>query len=169
MHNCISCVLHTKPVYEPDPPNTVATYSKGETMRILKAILKYLLAVFFVFGGVNHFRNPDFYMGMMPSYLPWHLPLIYVSGVFEMLFGLMLMIPKLTRPAAWGLILLLIAIFPANIYMYQHPEKFPWTTPNFLLIRLPLQLVLIAWAYWFTRPERNAQTQEPTGRTPSSA
>ncbi|MEK6303738.1 MAG: DoxX family protein [Acidobacteriota bacterium] len=138
-------------------------------MRILKAILKFLLAVFFVFGGVNHFRNPSFYLGMMPPYLPWHLPLVYVSGVFEMLFGLMLMIPKLTRLAAWGLILLLIAIFPANIYMAQHPALFPWTSPTFLLIRLPLQLVLLGCAYWFTRPERGAQTQEPAGGAASSA
>jgi len=132
-------------------------------MRIIKAILKYLLAVFFVFAGVNHFRNPDFYMGMMPNYLSWHLPLVYVSGVFEILFGLMLMIPKLTRLAAWGLILLLIAIFPANIYMYQHPENFPWTTPTFLLVRLPLQFVLLAWAYWFTRRESGPPTEEPSG------
>ena len=122
-------------------------------MRIVKAILKYLLAVFFVYGGVNHFRNPDFYLPMTPAYMPWHLPLVYVSGVFEIVFGLMLIIPRLTRIAAWGLILLLIAIFPANIYMAQHAELFPWTTQTFLWIRLPLQLVLIAWAYWFTRPE----------------
>ena len=132
-------------------------------MRILKAILKYLLAVFFVFAGFNHFRNPDFYMGMMPNYLSWHLPLVYVSGVCEILFGLMLMIPKLTRLAAWGLILLLVAIFPANIYMAQHPELFPWTTPTLLLIRLPIQLVLLAWAYWFTRPEPGNPTEEPAG------
>lgn len=122
-------------------------------MRIVKAILKYLLAVFFVYSGVNHFRNPDFYLPMMPPYLPWHLPLIYLSGIFEIVLGLMLIIAKLTRIAAWGLILLLIAIFPANIHMAQHPELFPWTTQTFLWIRLPLQLVLIAWAYWFTRPE----------------
>jgi len=123
-------------------------------MRIVKAILKYLLAVFFVFGGVNHFRDPAFYLTMMPPYLPWHSPLVYISGIFEILLGLMLMIPKLTRIAAWGLILLLIAIFPANIYMAQHAELFPWTNQTALLIRLPIQLVLILWAYWFTRPER---------------
>ncbi|MFY9610739.1 MAG: DoxX family membrane protein [Blastocatellia bacterium] len=122
-------------------------------MRVVKAVLKYILAVFFVYGGVNHFRNPDFYLPMMPPYLPWHLTLVYLSGGFEILFGLMLIIPKLTRMAAWGLILLLIAIFPANIYMAQHAELFPWTAPTFLWIRLPLQLVLIAWAYWFTRPK----------------
>jgi uncharacterized membrane protein len=123
-------------------------------MRIVKALLKYLLAVFFVFAGANHFRNPDFYLAIMPPYLPWHVNLVYLSGIFEMLFGLMLMIPKLTHVAAWGLILLLIAIFPANIYMAQHAELFPWTTQRALLIRLPLQLVLLVWAYWFTRRDR---------------
>jgi uncharacterized membrane protein len=123
-------------------------------MRIVKALLKYLLAVFFVFAGANHFRKPDFYLAMMPPYLPWHVPLVYLSGVLEMLFGLMLMIPKLTHVAAWGLILLLIAIFPANIYMAQHADLFPWTTQKALLIRLPLQLVLLLWAYWFTRRDK---------------
>ena len=123
-------------------------------MRIVKALMKYLLAVFFVFAGANHFRDSEFYLTMMPSYLPWHVPLVYLSGVFEMLFGLMLMIPKLTHIAAWGLILLLIAIFPANIYMAQHAELYPWTTQRALLIRLPLQLVLLVWAYWFTRRDK---------------
>jgi uncharacterized membrane protein len=123
-------------------------------MRIVKALLKYLLAVFFVFGGINHFRDPAFYLSMMPPYLPWHNPLVYMSGIIEILFGLMLMIPKLTRIAAWGLILLLFAIYPANIYMAQHAELFPWTTQKWLFIRLPLQFVLIVWAYWFTRRER---------------
>jgi uncharacterized membrane protein len=123
-------------------------------MRIVKALMKYLLAVFFVFAGANHFRDSEFYLAMMPSYLPWHVPLVYLSGVFEMLFGLMLMIPNLTHIAAWGLILLLIAIFPANIYMAQHAELYPWTTQRALLIRLPLQLVLLVWAYWFTRRDK---------------
>jgi uncharacterized membrane protein len=96
----------------------------------------------------------EFYLAMMPSYLPWHVPLVYLSGIFEMLFGLMLMIPKLTHIAAWGLILLLIAIFPANIYMAQHAELYPWTNQRALLIRLPLQLVLLVWAYWFTRRDK---------------
>jgi uncharacterized membrane protein len=87
----------------------------------------------------------------------------------EILFGLMLMIPKLTRMAAWGLILLLVAIFPANIYMAQHAELFPWTTRKALLIRLPLQLVFIVWAYWFTRPERDAQPGEQAGDPAISA
>ena len=123
-------------------------------MRIVKGLMKYLLAVFFVFAGANHFRDSEFYLAMMPSYLPWHAPLVYLSGIFEMLFGLMLMIPKLTHIAAWGLILLLIAIFPANIYMAQHAELYPWTTQRALLIRLPLQLVLLVWAYWFTRRDK---------------
>ena len=56
-------------------------------MRIVKALMKYLLAVFFVFAGANHFRDSEFYLTMMPSYLPWHVPLVYLSGIFEMLWA----------------------------------------------------------------------------------
>lgn len=120
-------------------------------MRIVKLILRYLLAVFFVVAGFNHFISPDFYLKIMPPYLPWHLPLIYLSGVFETALGILLLLPKFTRIAAWGMIALLIAVFPANIHMAIHPELFPEYRAGALWLRLPLQLLMIAWAYWYTR------------------
>lgn len=123
-------------------------------MTIIKTILKYLLCIFFVFAGVMHFVNPDFYLKMMPPYLPWHLGLVYLSGVFEIVLGILLIIPKYTRLAAWGLIALLIAVFPANIYLAMNPQLMPNASPTAHLIRLPFQLVFIAWAWWFTRPIR---------------
>lgn len=112
---------------------------------------KILFALFFVAAGVNHFINPAFYLNIMPPYLPWHYALVIVSGVAEVVLGVGLLIPKTSRYAAWGLILLLIAIFPANIHMATHPELYPNIPPIALWLRLPLQLLLILWAYWYTR------------------
>ena len=120
-------------------------------MSIIKVILKYLLAFGFVLAGINHFINADFYLKMMPPYLPAHLFLIYLSGVFEATLGILLLIPKFTRLAAWGLIALLIAVFPANIYMAMNAEIFSEFSRTALYVRLPLQIILIAWAFWFTR------------------
>ena len=122
-------------------------------MRLLKIVLKYLICVFFLLAGINHFINPDFYLKIMPPYLPWHLFLVYLSGFFEIALGGMILVPALTRVAAWGLITLLIAVFPANIHMAVNPGLYPDLSPIALWLRLPLQGVLIAWAYWYTRPD----------------
>ena len=120
-------------------------------MRIIKLILKYLLAAFFVLGGLNHFINTAFYVKIMPPYLPWHLSLVYLSGVFEIALGLLLLVHGFARVAAWGLIALLVAVFPANIHMAMNHELFPEYTVAALWLRLPLQFVLAAWAYLYTR------------------
>lgn len=125
-------------------------------MKILKAILKYLLGILFVLAGANHFYNPNFYLKIMPPILPAHLFLVYLSGVFEIALGILLLIPRFTKIAAWGLIALLIAVFPANIYMWLNPQVFPEFSQTALSIRLLLQFVLIAWAFWFTKPEKTA-------------
>ncbi len=116
-------------------------------MSPLKVILKYLLAFGFVLAGINHFINADFYLKMMPSYLPAHLFLVYLSGVFEVVLGITLLLPKFTRFAAWGL----IALFPANVYMAMNPQLFPEFSLTTLYLRLPFQLVFIAWAFCYTR------------------
>jgi uncharacterized membrane protein len=129
-------------------------------MRTLKLLLKYLFGLSFVFAGLYHFVNPAFYLRMMPPYLPWHLFLIYLSGCCEAAFGLLLFVPKYTRIAAWSLIALLIAVFPANVNMALNPQLFPDISPLALWFRLPLQALLIAWAYWLTRgwPARESRT-----------
>jgi uncharacterized membrane protein len=120
----------------------------------IKLILKYLLATFFVLAGVNHFINTAFYLRMMPPYLPAHLGLVYISGAFEILFGALLVVPAATRVAAWSLIALLIAVFPANIHMAVNHVLYPEYSAALLWVRLPLQFVLIAWAYFSTRPDK---------------
>ena len=122
-------------------------------MKLIKLILKYVFGIAFILAGINHFISPQFYLRMMPPVLPAHLFLVYLSGVFEILFGVLLAIPKFSRVAAWLIIALLIAVFPANIYMASNPQLFPEFTQTALYARLPLQVVLIAWAFWMTRRE----------------
>ncbi len=128
-------------------------------MSAIKLILKYLLAFGFVLAGINHFINADFYMKIMPSYLPWHLFLVLLSGVFEIVLGIALLIPKFTQTAAWGLIALLISVFPANVYMAMNTALFPEFSPTALYLRLPLQFVLIALAFWLTRKNLDLTSQ----------
>jgi uncharacterized membrane protein len=136
-------------------------------MRIFKTLSRYVFAIFFVAAGLMHFANPDFYLKIMPDYIPqhWHLELVYVSGVAEILLGALLMFSDLQRIAGWGLILLLIAVFPANIYAYQHQELIP-ASPLVHLLRLPLQGLLILWAFWYTRPDRTRSPVQPVPAEP---
>ncbi len=113
------------------------------------------MALFYVIAGINHFWHDEFYLKIMPPWLPWHHALVYISGTAEIVLGLLLFFPSTRRIAAWGIILLLIAVFPANIQMmlnYIH-ESNPslWIT----VVRLPLQIVLIWWVYLFTKKQVN--------------
>ena len=121
---------------------------------MIKTIILYVLVVFYVVAGANHFLQPDVYLPMMPPYLPWHRALIYVSGAAELGLGLSMLSPTLRPAAAWGLILLLIAIFPANLHIALHDVPLFGNTEGFGVwnwVRLPFQAVFIAWAWWYTR------------------
>lgn len=120
-------------------------------MHQLKPIMKWVLGVLFIAAGVNHFVMPGFYVRIVPPYLPWPDELVFVSGAFEILGGIGLLVPRLTVAAAWGLIALLVAVFPANLHMALHPDQYPNLPAIGLWLRLPFQAVFIAWAYWFTR------------------
>src|ERR1022692_3158735 len=94
-------------------------------MRIIRTISKYLLALFMVGAGTMHFINADFYLKIMPPYLPLHLELVYLSGFCEISLGVLLLVAQSSRFAAWGIIALLIAVFPANIRThYPHRRSF---------------------------------------------
>jgi uncharacterized membrane protein len=123
----------------------------------VKRFARYALAVFFVLAGINHFVSPDFYLQMMPAYLPWHEELVVLSGVLEVGGGLCVLAPSIREAAGRGLVLLLIAILPANVNMALHPELFPDIPEWALYARLPLQLVFIGWAWWATRPDAAAE------------
>ena len=127
-------------------------------MKLFKLIVRVLFAAFFIVAGVTHFTNRDFFTSIVPPYLPWPVMLVYVSGVAEIVLCVMLLVPATSRIAAWGLIALLIAVFPANIHMAMNPQLYPDTPLSALLIRLPLQAVMVALAYWFTRGAAFAAT-----------
>ena len=122
-------------------------------MELIKRILKWIYAAAFVIAGVNHFVNPYFYLRMMPPFLSAPQFLIYLSGFFQIALGALLLVPRFSRLAAFGLIALLIAVFPANIYMATNPHLFAEFSPAALYARLPLQIVLIVWAFLYTKNE----------------
>jgi uncharacterized membrane protein len=116
-----------------------------------KLILKILLAAIMVFAGVMHFLKPGPFVRIVPHYLPYALALVYISGFFEIAGGVGLLVPATSRIAAWGLVALYVAVFPANVNMAINNIPFgEGPTPAYVLwLRLPLQAVLIAWAAWF--------------------
>lgn len=120
-------------------------------MRQTREIVKCLFGVLFALAGANHFIHTDFYVSIMPPYLPWHTALVYVSGAAEIMLGLTLLIRRVERLAAWGMIALMIAVTPVHIHMALNPELYPDYSESVLWARLLAQGLLIALAFWFTR------------------
>lgn len=120
----------------------------------LRMFFLVLAAVLFVTTGVLHFVRPEPYLKIMPPYIPYHQAMVFWSGVGEVAGGIGLLIPRLRRAAAWGLVALLIAVFPANVYMAMaNIEVSGRPLPEWLLwARLPLQGVFIAWVLWASKP-----------------
>jgi uncharacterized membrane protein len=137
-----------------------------------KTVLLWAMGIFYVLGGLNHLANPGFYLPMMPSYLPAHLPLVYLSGLAEIVLGVAVLVPR-TRPlAAWGIVLLLIAIFPANIHIALHDVPVFGAKEGAGIwnwVRLPLQGVLISWAWWYTGPVGTRERGRRASVAPSRA
>lgn len=120
-------------------------------MNFAESIFRWGLGFLFVFAGANHFFNPDFYLKIMPPFFPAPLFLVYLSGVFQIIFGVLLFVPRISRFAALGIIVVLFAVFPVNIYMAMNPQSFPEFSKTGLYLRLPLQFLLIAWAYRYAK------------------
>lgn len=114
-----------------------------------------LAVIFFVVAGSLHFIAPEFYLRIMPPYIPWHAAMVRISGFFEILGGVGLLLPRTRRAAAWGLVALLIAVFPANLYMAMHPVDAGAASiaPALRWGRLPLQAVFIVWVLWCSRAQ----------------
>ena len=124
-----------------------------------KKLVLFGLAAFFINVGVDHFVNPDFYLNIMPPSFPLHAEAVYISGFFEVVGGICLLIPRLRKIAGWGLVALLIAVYPANIYMAITPQAFPDIPVTLLYVRLAFQFVFFYWAYSVTRPAYNPAPQ----------
>jgi uncharacterized membrane protein len=110
----------------------------------------YVMALLYILAGINHFRKPRLYLKIIPPYFSNPKMLNSLSGSAEIILGACLCIPSLSPYAAWGIIALLIAIFPANVYMYQSENASLGVSKGLRLARLPLQIALIFWAYLYT-------------------
>lgn len=107
----------------------------------------------YVVAGIGHFVVTRAYLRIMPDYLPAHRELVLLSGAAEVLCGVGVLLPATRRLSAWATVALLVAVFPANLWMVQHPEILPGVPLWVLWLRLPLQLPLIAWALLYTKPQ----------------
>ncbi len=119
-----------------------------------KELFRVILAVSIIIVGVTHFTVPDQYARIVPPQLPYTVGLVYLSGFYEILGGIGLLVPPVSQAAAWGLIALFIAVFPANINMAVNHIKIDHIPDSNLLqaVRLPFQAVFIAWAWLYTKP-----------------
>jgi uncharacterized membrane protein len=131
-------------------------------LRRLKLPLLYVMGPMYVVAGVLHFVVPELYVQIVPPVFPAALALVYLSGLAEIAVGIGLLLPRTRRYGAWATVALLVAIFPANVYMATHGvviEGLPGGGDPSAAVRwgrLPLQGVLILWALWYTRPPTGA-------------
>jgi uncharacterized membrane protein len=118
---------------------------------MVKPAARILLSLLFVGAGTMHFVNTEFFLAIMPPYVPWHLHCVYLSGFLEIFFGVFILLDPVRRAAGIGLAVLLVAVFPANVHMAVNNISAGFhVEPWMLWARLPLQAVLIAWALWAT-------------------
>ncbi len=115
-----------------------------------------IVFVWFFAGGISHFRQTDSFLAIMPPYVPWPLAAVYVSGVFEILFAVGILIPATRQWSGNLLILLTLAVTPANIHMWLHPDLFPDVSPALLSLRLAVQVLLLVVIWWSTRTPHEA-------------
>ncbi len=111
------------------------------------------MSISYTYVGVRHFIDPDFFLAIMPNYLPYHLEFVYLSGVAEFSFGILLLFKKTRTFAAYGLIILLVSVFPANIHLVESElsQSILGATKNQTIIRLPFQILFISLAYWHSK------------------
>jgi len=119
------------------------------TINRIKIITMYIMSIFYISVGINHFVDPDWFTQIVPPYLSrYDLELVYISGVCEVMFGVLILFKKTRYYAAWGLILTLAAVFPANIYLAQSDGLAMGTSAAIAWYRLPFQSLFIVLAYW---------------------
>jgi len=120
---------------------------------MFKKVSLVILIGFYMLAGVNHFRSPDSYIRIIPAYLPAPHVLNLLAGIFEIVFGAMLVFKQTRTIAAWGIILMLVAFLPVHIDMIIHAPIMLGAlkvTPLIAWLRIPLQALLILWAWWYT-------------------
>jgi uncharacterized membrane protein len=111
-----------------------------------------IVFIWFFLGGIGHFTSTEFFVSIVPPWVPWPLAAVYVSGVFELSGALGLLHARTRRAAGIGLFLLTLAVTPANVHMWLRSELFPNVSPAALSIRLVIQVVLLGCIWWSTQP-----------------
>ena len=117
----------------------------------IKTISIIIMSLFYIMAGTNHFINLDWYVRIVPPILPFKTGIVYISGILEIILGSLLIFPKTRFIAGWGLIILLVAVYPANIYVALTNGEAMDITPLIAWGRLPFQFVLIGLAYWHSK------------------
>ena len=122
-------------------------------MKYVKLLTIYFMSISYTYVGVRHFIDPDFFLAIMPNYLPFHLGFVYLSGVAEVSFGVLLFFKKTRTFASYGLIILLISVFPANLHLVESElsQSILGVTKNQTIMRLPFQILFISLAYWHSK------------------
>jgi uncharacterized membrane protein len=122
-------------------------------MQIFRRLTLGFVFLWFFIGGIAHFAFTSVEMTIIPPWLPHHRLLVLVSGAFELLGAIGILIGATRNAAGWGLLLLTVAVTPANVFMWQHAALYPAIPYVVLTGRLPFQAVLMAGIWWSTRPE----------------
>lgn len=128
-------------------------------MKLARNIGLAIVFAWFFFGGIGHFVIADFFINIVPPWVPWPVAAVYVSGVIEIALALALLHKPLRAHAGIGLILLTLAVTPANVHMWMNPEQFPDVPPTFLSIRLVVQVALLWCIWWSTRPQKTVAAE----------
>ena len=110
-----------------------------------------IMSLFYIIAGINHFINPVWYIRIVPPILPFKIIIVYITGILEIVLGSLLFFPNTRFIAGWGLVILLFAIYPANIYVALTNGEAMDTTPIIAWGRLPFQFALIALAHWHSK------------------
>ena len=122
-------------------------------MKYFKLFTIYFMSIGYTYVGIRHFIDPDFFLAIMPNYLSFHLEFVYITGIAEIIFGILLFFKKTRTFASYGLIVLLISVFPANIHLVESElsQSILNATKNQTIIRLPFQGLFILLAYWHSK------------------
>lgn len=129
------------------------TRSILKILAILKPLSIYVMGLFYAIVGYKHFQDPEWFIQIVPPILPFKLTLVYLSGLFEILLGILLMVPAFQSIAARGLIILLICVYPANIYLALTNGAAMNISPEIAWGRLPFQFVFLGLAYWHSKDQ----------------
>ena len=126
-------------------------------MKLFKHITIYVMSLLYIIIGIKHFIDPEFFIAIVPPNIPFKKEVVLISGLIEILLGILLLFNHTRKFASWGIILLLISVFPANIYLYisESPREILVITKNQALLRMPFQIPLIIISYWHAKESQS--------------